>query len=715
MPGSTSSARATAEAKLTTALPNRNPATEERYDALRDRYDAAVELAASRTFSRAKEMMSTIPAECDNLLPDAQAYVAYQAARKTAGEKLGEAMKSKQAAAIRPLLEHLQSRHAAAIKLGDSGDYARAKSLLDTLFTDAGAALVAAGEAANFAATIESLKQPGTGSGDLAKAVEDTRKLYEELRARPEALYAIRTMPEAGKALGEAESLLDKDDQKAREALLKAVDFCTQARIAMGHYAQMEAEMQALTAEISGFLSSHAQADFVRADAEKLLADIETARRTARGSGDHAQATKQIEACDTAFVTLRHAAEDHAKYLIRRGEVEPKLTEMEKHANRYAIADEIEAFHGDLVNAAGKDAGRDHKAAMDLLDHAADTALEALLKAKMHGNQAMGPTDVDGLKTILAKPDGSKRLDAIVETLDPQAQRKVLIAAFEARFGCRLDIFATKLAEDSGTREINPNKRAPDIRRFYDLVSDLPDTHTRDNDSMQVFVHVGEAKGSDFSKPKRQVAMREGDVNKSADYEVALPHEIDEVEPGCETKPGEPITYFSWNTVHEVGHAVDDKLGFMQSRGNALAGWTDYGGNVAPAAQAVAGKYNFDPKYVAAYMSGTADPPIPEPVGCDGDEWERRRVACRTWVDSARSTNSPWQSAAAAKLLDIGGICYQESYPNHWTSYPIAERKKGVTGYQFRAPGEWFSELYAAYHTGRLKPSHPAVAWLATL
>ena len=63
----------------------------------------------------------------------------------------------------------------------------------------------------------------------------------------------------------------------------------------------------------------------------------------------------------------------------------------------------------------------------------------------------------------------------------------------------------------------------------------------------------------------------------------------------------------------------------------------------------------------------------------------------------------------------IGGRVYHEAYPsgdNQWVSYNLDARKKGITGYQFRAPGEWFAELYAAYYSGKLKDSHPYIDWL---
>ena len=48
-------------------------------------------------------------------------------------------------------------------------------------------------------------------------------------------------------------------------------------------------------------------------------------------------------------------------------------------------------------------------------------------------------------------------------------------------------------------------------------------------------------------------------------------------------------------------------------------------------------------------------------------------------------------------------------------SYLVAARKKGLTGYQFRAPAEWFAELYAGFKSNKLGAKHPAREWLKKL
>jgi len=85
------------------------------------------------------------------------------------------------------------------------------------------------------------------------------------------------------------------------------------------------------------------------------------------------------------------------------------------------------------------------------------------------------------------------------------------------------------------------------------------------------------------------------------------------------------------------------------------------------------------------------------------------------WISRAIVGNKPWDAMSKATGLAIGGRVYHESYDDQWYSYLLAARSKGISGYQFRAPGEWFSELYAAYHSGKLKDTHPSAGWLSAL
>jgi hypothetical protein len=53
---------------------------------------------------------------------------------------------------------------------------------------------------------------------------------------------------------------------------------------------------------------------------------------------------------------------------------------------------------------------------------------------------------------------------------------------------------------------------------------------------------------------------------------------------------------------------------------------------------------------------------------------------------------------AERALTLLGGRIYQRSYDTRWTAYDRSARAKKVSKYQYRAPGEWFAEAYAAYY-----------------
>ena len=83
----------------------------------------------------------------------------------------------------------------------------------------------------------------------------------------------------------------------------------------------------------------------------------------------------------------------------------------------------------------------------------------------------------------------------------------------------------------------------------------------------------------------------------------------------------------------------------------------------------------------------------------------RRYDAFDRWHALATSANV-YRRQPDCDAITIGKRIYHEAYARQWVSYLAAARAKGLTGYQFRAPGEWFAELYAGWKTKKLgRPS----------
>ena len=97
------------------------------------------------------------------------------------------------------------------------------------------------------------------------------------------------------------------------------------------------------------------------------------------------------------------------------------------------------------------------------------------------------------------------------------------------------------------------------------------------------------------------------------------------------------------------------------------------------------------------------------------DAWKKRLKDVDDWHTLA-TTEGVWSNNANSMNIAMkDGRIYHQAYKGTWVSYQASARSRGITGYQFRAPGEWFSELYAAYKIGKLKSKHPSVSWLSKL
>src|SRR5262249_19773226 len=101
-----------------------------------------------------------------------------------------------------------------------------------------------------------------------------------------------------------------------------------------------------------------------------------------------------------------------------------------------------------------------------------------------------------------------------------------------------------------------------------------------------------------------------------------------------------------------------------------------------------------------ALKSGT----VAKPDEMADDSWTPIASFLEAKCLKVRSVMSPWRNSAPGDI-EVGGRVYQESVPNKWFSYDSGAREKSfVSKYQWRSPGEWFSELFAVTWMSKKKP-----------
>jgi len=318
-----------------------------------------------------------------------------------------------------------------------------------------------------------------------------------------------------------------------------------------------------------------------------------------------------------------------------------------------------------------------------------------------------------------------------IDTKDPKAG-KIIADQIKKRFGVSFNLKQSTVTYDKdgkqvvndNAKKVDPKKEAATLKELYVTLSRVPVFPASHLKSLTVSLRPAEAnseggvyyestKTAEVDCKRPSESFNYGDQLNSARY---FPDGVDD---NCKAANSDPVNYFDWATLHEVAHAVDAKNKFMITNGKEpnYGGWIEYGNNVAPIATIVANKFGGSlapadksklEKYALTLMQNgkAAAPATPE------------ETAVKNWVDGVRVGKSLWWNGTACKNLAIGDRVYQESYDyggGQWNSYLLAARKQGIHGYQFRASGEWFAELYAAYYSDKLKPSHPFVPDLAKL
>lgn len=322
---------------------------------------------------------------------------------------------------------------------------------------------------------------------------------------------------------------------------------------------------------------------------------------------------------------------------------------------------------------------------------------------------------VDNLqRSATIGPDEQAGLKALFDAT-PDAEVAVLCGLMKLRF--RITFQAT---EDSD--ETPMEWEAGGLRRMWDVLAALPPAHVEGNSAlafMERYAHdAGNSAGGYYASGRDNAAMAYdpatlGNANQAAQQGVTR------ADGSTVDDPLYGVNRFDKVARHEVGHAVDDANGHSDKYcvGNAGGGnWQSLTtGNVASTlVAAAAGPISTwgdatEKAAIVACLQGVVDERKPGELdtridAIDGlDDTEKASVKSDPSVGVlkacfAMSGHNPWYKFPSTGGTPLGGRIYQEAYAGDWWSYDPAARTRKVSTYQYRAPGEWFAEAYAAYY-----------------
>lgn len=251
------------------------------------------------------------------------------------------------------------------------------------------------------------------------------------------------------------------------------------------------------------------------------------------------------------------------------------------------------------------------------------------------------------------------------------------------------------------------------LRRSWPVLETLPPAHVEGNRSLNLLTR--------YQATSTEGVYFSGTLEAGMGYD---PTKLGENESGAFTSPGDPLfgrNVFDATVRHEVGHAVDNQLGW--SRGSEPAkekrgGWKDYGSDTTRCAAAMirasdAGiqrRLSSDKRaQIARILADAMDNQQPDVDAMKTEvralDWwarisnERKQSVLDDPVFTAVNkglAEVPW--SGGNQPFRLGRHVFLESYDGFWARFRFSAWSRKMSHYQFRAPGEWFAEAYAAYY-----------------
>jgi hypothetical protein len=369
-------------------------------------------------------------------------------------------------------------------------------------------------------------------------------------------------------------------------------------------------------------------------------------------------------------------------------------------------------------------------------DHGGGTAVDLSSPAKVgdfvHGLAAQPPGDQAAAITSL---DAGKRA-SLAANLPPMDDvvRGVVKVVFDHTPDGEIDTLGKLLGARFNLKQVGPDTVKSDgkgipweskgLRAAWGVLEALPAAHVQDNKAMWALVRYKVSKGSQAEG----VYVDQDDKDKTVD-QAAIgydPATVDQPDKDFSDKddPMYGTNAFNETIRHEVGHAVDAKLGVSDSYCGKPEGgtWKQYDDGfdaaladmVSASGGAIAGLKDEVRAHVLAALAKVMKSqkfddiktPLSAVPGLKDDADQLKAVLADPVVQTLQkntTAKSPWMSGGGVVM---GGRVFEESYDKSWNSYAAEARDRKVSNYQFRAPGEWFAESYAAYYEPVSDPKH---------
>lgn len=279
------------------------------------------------------------------------------------------------------------------------------------------------------------------------------------------------------------------------------------------------------------------------------------------------------------------------------------------------------------------------------------------------------------------------------KTADTPEAQAIIRAALEWRFNVYFEVL--------------PGLDAPALPRIYKMFKKVPKSHVGHEKLNKLEYETDRDINTSYYGGGRIVL---NDIGDGSDEHSMFTQETDPT-----ARKERKVNYFKFTTLHEIGHAVDDQYSVMKMKTAGMGNWQKvtlehvaekiYDTHFAQfVGDAKATKPHAMALVTKLLQSGGCAKPDPSDteMGSVAGQWDAI-VDKDGWKHCLAirdpDNTSPWKKAW--KCAD--NFAYHEAYDNDWYGYDPAERAIGVSDYQWRAPGEWFADLYGLYHMKKNK------------